>query len=124
MLGVDNMNCLLWEYEEIYHSFNGILEDALDTIKRGCTLKEFLDLGFNNATLLNPFEEDTDKNDIWDLYIDRDGNYSIDLTEDMLNTRVSLSSTYIDGDGFTCCMIVCENDDDFHKFDVLLEEEI
>ena len=115
---------LLWEYEEIIHNFGDILEDAIYTIENGCTLRDFLDLGFNNATLLNPFEEDNDKKDIYDLFTCKDGDYyREDLTEDMLNTRVVLSSTYKDGEDFTCCNIVCENDNDFHKFEKLLEEE-
>lgn len=111
---------LLYDLEDKYQR---ALEIALDTIKNGCTLEEFLDLGFNNATLLNPFEEDTDKKDIVDLYTYEKGEYSYDLTEEMLETRVALSSDYVDGDGYTCVNIVCENDNDFKKFEKLLEEE-
>lgn len=111
---------LLYELESLYQEK---LESALYTIEHGCTLKEFLDLGFNNATLFNPYELDTDKTDIRDLYKCVDGSYSIDLTEEMLNCRVVLSVDYKDGDRFTCCNIVLENSEDWKYFKELIEEE-
>lgn len=110
---------LLYELESQYQEQ---LESAINTIVDGVTLEEFLDLGFNNATLLSPYEEDTDKKDINDLYKCVDGSYSIDLTEDMLKCRFLLSSTYEDGDGFTCCNIELENKEDWKYFEELVEE--
>lgn len=112
---------LLYELESQYQKQ---LDNSSYIIENGCTLKEFLDLGFNNATLFNPYEEDIDKKDINDLYKCTDGNYSIDLTEDMLKCRVLLSSTYEDGDGFTCCNIVLENEKDWKHFKELIEEVV
>ena len=103
-----------YEYREVY-------DNALYAIEEGCTLEEFLELGFNNATLLNPNEEDTDRYDIFDLYDTSD--IADKLTNEMLQARVSLSSTYQDGDDYTCANIVLENEEDWKLFEKLVEED-
>ena len=109
---------LLWEAESRYRD---ILDDSIYEAEQGLTLKEFLELGFNNATLLNPCEEDTDKYDITDLYMEDENTYSReDLTEDMLESRVVLSSTYEDFDLMTCANIVLENEEDWKYFKELI----
>jgi len=102
------------EYFEAY-------DRAIDWITMGCTLKECIeDIGFNNITLFNPFEED-DKKDIKNIYYN--SNIYNKLTVEMLKTKVKLSSTYEDSDGFLCVNVFCENDEDFKKFEKLLKKE-
>ena len=104
---------------EIQADYFEAYDRALDWIEEGCTLRDCIeDIGFNNITLLNPFEEDTDEKDINNIYYDSD--IYDKMTEEMLNTKVELSSTYEDGDGFLCVHVVCKNDDDFKKFKSLL----
>lgn len=106
---------LLYQAEQKYFD---TLDNAIYEAEQGLTLEEFLELGFNNSTLLNPEEEDTD---IKDLFLESSGEYyREDLTEDMLNARVVLSSTYEDFDGYTCANIVLENEEDWKYFKELI----
>lgn len=106
----------LYQYEDEYRE---ALKYAVYNVENGCTLREFLELGFNNATLLNPFEEDTDKKDVNNIY--EESEVVEKFTDKMLDVRVTLSSTYEDWDGFTCANIVLENDNDWKLFEKLEE---
>ena len=107
----------LYEIESEYFDAYG---RAIDWAEMGCTLKEMIEeIGFNNITLLNPFEEDTDTEDIDNIYFGSD-NYK-KMNDKMLNTKVKLSSTYEDSDGFTCATIELINNNDWKLFKKLLE---
>lgn len=104
---------------EIESKYRDLLDECISVAEDGCTLKEFLELGFNNATLLNPFEEDTDTKDIENLYFESDLYYKLD--ENMLNSMVLLSSTYEDFDGYTCAYIELKDSKDWEYFKELEE---
>lgn len=108
----------LYEYEADYYE---AMERAIDWAEMGCTLEDAIeDIGFNNITLMNPYEEDTDRKDIHNLY---HGSSMVDkLTKEMLKAKVVLSSTYQDGDDFTCANMVLENKEDWKLFEKLVEE--
>ena len=110
---------LLWQVEKEFFEMQEKIEDLYD---EELTLEEFLDYGFNYNTILNPYEEDTDKKDLKGLYVDDDYNYSIDLTDEMLHVLVELSSTYEDCDGYTCANIVLKNNEDWKYFEELVKE--
>ena len=103
---------------ECQADFMDAYDRAIDWGEMGCTLKEAIeDIGFNNITLLNPYEEDTDKKDIGDIYYN---SYIYNkLDDNMLNCEVELSSTYEDSDGFICANMVLQNDEDWKYFEKL-----
>ena len=102
----------LYEYQA---DFMEAYDRAIDWAFDGCTLKEAIeDIGFNNITLLNPFEEDTDIHDIY-----YDSTMYNKLNNKMLNIEVELSSTYEDSDGFICANMVLKNRDDWKYLESL-----
>lgn len=108
----------LWQYESEYFD---ALREAEITIENGCTLKEFINLGYNCSTLLSPNED----SDLEDIYITDSisGDSSYNFSEEMLETKVKLSSLYEDYDGYTCANIELENEKDWELFKPLLKKE-
>lgn len=102
----------LFEYEADYFE---AYDRAIDWAEMGCTLKELVEeIGFNNITILNPFEEDTDKKYITNIYYG--GNKYENMNDIIKNIKVILSSTYTDLDGYTCANIELENKEDWKLF--------
>ena len=100
---------LLYQYENDYIN---ALTNAIDIAGDGLTLGEFLELGFNNATLVNP-----NGKKIEDLFMSCDGTYfRNDLTDKMLETRVVLVETEKDYDGYTDAILELENEEDWNNF--------
>ena len=102
----------LYEYQaDFLEAYNR----AINWAESGCTLQEAIEeIGFDNITLLNPFEEDTDSNDINDLYYGSDN--ANQLTDKMKNVEVVLSSEYEDCDGYICANMVLKNKNDWKYF--------
>ena len=99
---------------EIEYEYQSAREDALYRAEDGCSLEELVeDIGFNVITILNPNEEDTDKEDVC-VYYGSD-NYER-LSEDAKNCNCFLSSEYEDYDGYICVNVVLENKEDWKYF--------
>ena len=127
------MSKLLYEYQADYfeskNNFYRRLEYAEERAGIGdLTLKEFLDLGFNNSKLLKKDNPD------WIFKtgyrtVDRQaktyGTYFDNLTEEMLNVKVitAYDEAYEDGDGYYCMDIYCANEKDYELFDKVLKKD-
>ena len=108
----------LYQFESAYRE---ALADAIYDAEEGLTLKEYLELGFNNSFLESPDETKR----IEDLFMTSDTEYyRDDLTNEILDVRVKLDYTYEDFDGYTCGKIVLENEKDWDLFEPLLDEEL
>ena len=123
---------LLYEYQADYKDkeilFYDLLNDAEELVGTGIlTLKEFLDLGFNNSKLLKKDDSnwifDTGYKNV-DKVAEKYGTYFDTLTEDMLNIKViSASDAYEDLDGYYCIDLYCVNSKDYELFDKVLEQK-
>ena len=102
---------LLWELQKEYLDR---LEDCYDYAKYNeITLKELLDLGFNNNYLLK--EEDyTYRFKLG--WVDFDRQYSKKFTEEQLNVKVQLKDYDFDGDGYVIAYIYLVNEEDYKLF--------
>lgn len=107
----------LWKKEQ---DFNYALESAKNTAMYDkITIKELLDLGFNNNYLELSNDEEIELG-----YIDENGNYSEELTEEQLNVKVYMKEDFgwysdedTDYDGYHIAKVHC-----FNKFDEELFE--
>lgn len=126
------MDKLLYEYQadwfDMEKRFYNKLEYAEELVGTGMlSLKEFLDLGFNNSKLLK--EDNPD----WmfdtgyrtsDRCVKEYGMYNDNLTDEMLNVKViAANDVYEDLDGYYCLDIYCVNPKDYELFDKILEKE-
>lgn len=107
----------LWKKEQ---DFYDSLKNAKKTAIYGnITIRELLDLGFNNNYLDLSNGEEIELG-----YIDTDGIYSEGLTEEQLNVKVYMKEDFgwysdedTDGDGYHIARVHC-----FNKFDEELFE--
>lgn len=110
---------LLWKKEE---EFKEMLENSLNCVKYdNLTIRELLDLGFNNNYLMLSNGKKWGKIELG--YIDEEGNYSEDLTEEQLNVKVYMKEDFgyysdedIDEDGYHIAKVYCINSDDEKLF--------
>lgn len=110
-------NNILWKLEQ---DFKEQLEYARNrAIYDEITIKELLDLGFNNNYLIINDKE------VKLGYIDLNGNYSLDLSEEQLNVKVYMKEDFgwyddedTDSDSYHIAKVYC-----FNKFDEKLFEE-
>jgi len=108
---------ILWKLE---HDFKEELENAKNTaIYDEITIKELLDLGFNNNYLILSNGEEIELG-----YIDENGERSEELTEEQLGVKVYMKEDFgwysdedTDGDGYHIAKVYC-----FNKFDEELFE--
>ena len=119
------MSKLLYEYQA---DFEKNLEKAIAKVTYNeISLKEFLDLGFNNSKLLKKDNSDWEFNTGYkttDRYAKEYGTYFDNLTDEMLKVRVkAFGDVYEDLDGYYCMDIVCVNSEDYKIFDKALEKE-
>lgn len=125
------MKRLLFEHQMDYFEedkyFYYHLDECVEKLESGkLTLKEFLDLGFNNSKMLKKSDEnwsfDTGfKNS--EKCRDDFGEYSEDLSDEMLKVKViNAGRPYEDGDGYYCADVYCVNDKDYELFDKELEK--
>ena len=107
----------LFEYEsDYYYAYNRAINWASSSA--GCSIKNLVeDIGFNNITILNPNEEDTDTKDI-EVYFGSD-TYD-NMSDKAKNCMVVLSSIYQDFDDYTCVNVCLKNEDDWKYFEGLL----
>lgn len=126
------MDKLLFEYQLDYKnaekSFFNKLDYCKDMVSSGdLTLKEFLNLGFNNSYLLKKSDSEWSFNIGWknsDKCISEYGQYSQDLSEDMMNIKViGAGDPYEDLDGYYCMDIYCVNEKDYELFDKELDKD-
>ena len=106
------MKKLLWELES---EFKEELQNRSDIAKYDdITLKEMLDLGFNNNYLVR-------KNDYSYRkqlgYVDSTRQYSYNFTEEQLNVRIVLKEYDFDSDGYTIAKVYLANEEDYKLFD-------
>lgn len=114
---------LLWKKEE---EFKEMLENSLNCVKYdNLTIRELLDLGFNNNYLILENGEEFNLG-----YKDHEGNYSEELTEKQLNVKVYMSEDFsyyidedIDEDGYHIAKVYCINSDDENLFNKEMEEK-
>lgn len=124
------MDKLLFEYQNDYYSAEKIFFNKLkyceEQVSSGkLTLKEFLNLGFNNSKLLKK----SDSNWLFNTGYKNSnkcrsdfGEYSEELSDEMMNIKVtSAGCSYEDLDGYYCMNIYCVNENDYEMFDKELE---
>lgn len=126
------MSKLLYEYqqdcEDAKNKFLNKLEYYEGLVSSGeLTLKEFLDLGFNSSKLLKKDDYNWEfitgyKNS--DKCKDKYGEYSEDLSDEMMNVKVINSGdAYEDYDGYFCMNVLCVNEKDYELFDKELAKD-
>lgn len=110
---------LLWKKES---DFRESLELAKRVVMYNeITIKELLDLGFNNNYLI------LSNGDTFKLgFIDENGEYWETLTEEQLNTKIYMKEDFgwyddedLDGDGYHIAKVYCLNKEDEKLFEVL-----
>lgn len=125
------MDKLLYEYQNEWYEkerkFYRLMDAAVERVGLGnMTLREFLDIGFNNSALLKKDDPkwyfDTGYR-LEDKYAKKNGKYFSTLTEEMLNVKViGAEEPYEDSDGYYCLDIYCVNPKDYELFDKALEK--
>lgn len=111
------METILWKLEQ---DFKEELERRKNIAKYdGITIKELLDLGFNNNYLKK-------SNDIVEIclgWLNLDGTYSKKLTDEQLNVKVKMEEDFdyyedeeLDLDGYHIAKVICLNSEDEKLF--------
>jgi len=111
------MEKLLWQKEQ---DFKYALERALNKAKYdNITIKELLELGFNN----NYLKLQGEIMKIGLGFIDENGEYCGELTKKQLNVKVYMKENFgwlededIDGDGYHIAVVYCINKEDEKLF--------
>lgn len=109
-------NKILWKLQQ---DFKDYLETCVRRAKYGdITIKELLDLGFNNNYLKIG-------NKTFGLgWKNLDNEYSRVLSQEQMNTKIVLSYCGEDGDGYICSVVKLKNEEDSELFDNLKEKDI
>ena len=101
-------NKLLWELE---HDFRTELHKRLNKVIEGCTIKDLLDMGFNNNHLVGGyclgFKSD-------------DGNYyesEYKYTDKFFNTKVKFDYWDFDSDNYTIIYVKLVNEEDIKNLE-------
>ena len=113
-------NKLLWKLQQ---DFEDCLQSCVRKAKYGdITIKELLDLGFNNNYLK------IENKRLWlgwkNIDTETFNQYEEDLTEEQMNTKIVLSYCGEDGNGYICSVVKLKNEEDSELFGNLKEEDI
>lgn len=108
---MEKQNELLWKLQ---YNFITEFEKRCNKIyDNDLTVRELLDLGFNNNYLILSNE----KFKRFELgYKDEDGTYSNELTDEQMNTIVEYYRDSLDYDDYVIMLVKCKNIDDEKLF--------
>lgn len=109
---MERENILLWKLqedfrEELHRRYNIAKYDDI-------TLREMLELGFNN----NYLNKRDDYSYIKELgWCNEKGNYEYNFTDEQLNVKIEMKEYDADTDGYTFARIYLKNDEDYKLFE-------